>query len=330
MTSAKSNSSNHKDKSFTFILIPWAQNKPIQTIELEYPSTPTGGVIGGDLVPQHLKSFSDENIYQIEATPLKRMSPPPPTSQQKRHLQHNNNDDQTYHERAGIYSYHCLNSDTHHQFANIRATTLSMSCGLLSQRFYGDVFISRLGYFMDAGLGYPIMMNKSIELDEIKFAAYVSPDLRTDVISTLIQERNEAENEEENKNEKDEKLKETQIVQFPQWIVDASKSNYEDSASLAFLAAAMNRQQKQETIEEEEDADDDDDDDEGLDDNLNIKKSGNQLSIDNVKDKDKKKVSSVVVRTPLCLHCRQPCQSLCPNCEGMYFCPSPKSCQENG
>jgi hypothetical protein len=37
-----------------------------------------------------------------------------------------------------------------------------------------------------------------------------------------------------------------------------------------------------------------------------------------------------IARTSLCLHCRGPSTSLCPDCEGAYFCEEPRHCRQSG
>lgn len=310
--------SSENENSFTFILIPWEESKPIQTIDLEYPDM-SCDVGGGDLLPVYLKSLLDENIYQIEATPLKRMSPPP-----KQH-----HDESLFLQASGVYAYHCLNSDTNYKFANIRATSLSMACGLLSQRFYGDVFLSRLGYFINPRVSseYAVMMNKSILLDEIKYATYVSPDLRKQVIFSLLQERN---NKKDETNVKEE-------IEFPGWILEASKSNYEDAAVLALLASTMNRQQNDEKQNDRDDANEEIEDEGKSRNEENVKASDvkdhqNQIGNKAQIQEQHKEVNAthVPVRTTLCLQCRRPSQHLCPNCEATYFCESPRPCKDMG
>ena len=323
ITTTTNNNNNIKPKSFTFILIPFDESKPIQEIEFEYPITQ----IGGDLLPLHLKSFLDEDVYQIEATPLKRMSPPPKQYQQQSHQFY---DEQLFLDASGVYAYHCLNSDTNPKYANIRATSLSMACGLLSQRFYGDVFLSRLGYFQNYhdSNNDIIMMNTSIMLNEIKYATYVSPDVRRSIVETLLEQRQRKNDNNESNNNNDE---EREKVVFPDWILEATRSNYEDAAALSFLAETMNRQNHQNddessSINKNNIIDNNDDTTVGDD-------STNQNNLETkpiVTTETKSSVKSVVVQTSLCLHCRRPSKYLCPNCEGMYFCESPRSCQQDG
>lgn len=35
-----------------------------------------------------------------------------------------------------------------------------------------------------------------------------------------------------------------------------------------------------------------------------------------------------IAKEPLCLQCRGPSRTLCPDCEGVYFCPPPRNCRE--
>ena len=224
---------------------------------------------------------------------------------------------------SGIYAYHCVNSDTNPIFANIRATSLSMACGLLSQRFYGDVFIARLGYFqhMDGDNDIIYMMkNRSLSVDEIKYASYVSPDLRKGVIKALIPPKKQQEETEEGKGiDQDTNIEEEEII-IPTWLTDAAKSNYEDAAALDLLASTMNKQKKEEKDDDQLDDDDDDDDDD--------QDKDTDMSSSKTMPPKKNVTKQVVARTPLCIQCRRPCKDLCSDCEGVYFCS--EQCKASG
>eukprot|EP00551_Chaetoceros_affinis_P011385 CAMPEP_0203678356 /NCGR_PEP_ID=MMETSP0090-20130426/31659_1 /ASSEMBLY_ACC=CAM_ASM_001088 /TAXON_ID=426623 /ORGANISM="Chaetoceros affinis, Strain CCMP159" /LENGTH=128 /DNA_ID=CAMNT_0050545563 /DNA_START=54 /DNA_END=437 /DNA_ORIENTATION=- len=123
-----------KKDSFTFLLIPWQYDKPIQSIEIDYNDNhqnqanndsnddgngDSDGLLkgifsgGGDQMPKHIYTFLDETKYQIEVTPLKRMAPPPNDS----------NEASAFIDAAGVYAYYCANSETSYQFSNVRATS---------------------------------------------------------------------------------------------------------------------------------------------------------------------------------------------------------------
>jgi hypothetical protein len=318
------------NKTFTFILIPWDESKPIQTIKLDYKETDSGG----DQIPKHLKTMLDENTYEIDMTPLKRMSSIPPSTSSSSFANEEEKDRQCM-ELSGVYAYYCSNTDQNPIFANIRATSLSMSCGLLSQRFFGDVFISRLGFFKCpfGSNDYLQMMNRSISLDEIKYATYVSPDIRKGFITSLLQKKRDdgagtgtstdADNKNCSNNDSKEQ-EEIEEVQFPPWLVEAAKSNYQDAKAMSVLAKTM----KNKSLDNDDDDDDDDED------NINVTSSNNRNDGQDGETKRSEKTQtssrSVVVRTPLCLTCRRPCQNTCPDCEGVYFCEPPRQCKENG
>ncbi len=324
-----------RNDTFSILLIPWEELKPIQTIDIAFPGKSksddsstkfgnagnlAGAFAGGkDQIIQHLYSFIDENTVQIEATPLKRMSPI--MSKESSHY----TEEELFH-ASGIYAYHCVNSDTNPAFANIRATRLSMACGLLSQRFYGDVFVARLGYFhhFEDGCDEVIYMmkNRSVSLDEIKYATYVTPDLRKNIIQMMIPKKveeddGEDEGEGEGKEEGDNHHHNEDEIIIPLWLADAAKSNYEDAAALDILASTLNKQTKQEFVDEDGNSDDEDGSEDG--------DEGNNGGMTNKTQKMKKQTlttpasKSVVVRTPLCIHCRRPSKNLCPDCEGVYF-----------
>ncbi len=344
MSSNVSNTPNQENDTFSIILIPWEEVKPIQTIDIPYAKKTSttnspadssshhgnaagnlaGAFAGGkDQIMQHLYTFIDKNQVQIEAMPLKRMSP---TSTIIDTYNPNDDKEEALIHASGIYAYHCVNTDTNPTFANIRATSLSMACGLLSQRFYGDVFVARLGYFPYCDNSNSLneicfmMNNRSISIDEIKYAAYVSPDLRTDVIQALIP----------NNEQKEETQKQKEDIIIPLWLADAAKSNYEDAAALSILAQTMNKKKDEEEEEEkleEIKEDESDDDEEGNVGDHKTEKNSKTSKTTDIPSKTKSS-KSYVVRTPLCIHCRRPCKTLCSNCEGVYFCS--EQCQSAG
>lgn len=362
-----------ENNSFTFLLIPWEYDKPIQSIEIDYSENHQNqqqdedgikGIFsgGGDEMPKHIYTFLDQSKFQIEVTPLKRMAPPAPPTSTSSNGMNADVDEKTLMDAAGVYAYYCLNSDMSYKFANIRATKLSMACGLFSQRFYGDVFISRLGYFRPrgnrrrngskvevgesgSGSGHVAveqqqqqlqMMNKSISIEEIKYAAYLSPDLRKDIVLSLLRSSKPqtTKNETKDDNDNDAPLEESDI-NFPNWLINAAKNNYEDSASLSILAASMNKHQEKNNIddEDEEEVDNGDSSNHGDHDDKGYKPSDTKTITINDQSSSRNKElpkKTIAVQTTLCLHCRCPCKNKCPDCEGMYICGAPKQCRENG
>eukprot|EP00986_Skeletonema_menzelii_P013196 scaffold7554_cov143-Skeletonema_menzelii.AAC.4 len=94
----------------------------------------------------------------------------------------------------------------------------------------------------------------------------------------------------------------------PEWLENAAQMNYHDGASLAALANAMMRSEIS-------------DDDEETDDSSSSASDGSSRSSSMPEQR-------VLTKIPLCLHCRGPASTLCPGCEAVYFCDTPRKCQE--
>lgn len=159
----------------SYVRIPCDISQPLETLELDLSVGQKNA--GGDQLPNHLIRNIDPDRFKIEVVPLKRMSPFDPASRQD--ISANN---------SGVYAYlfsSATGSELDRLEPNVRATCLSMACGLHSQRFYGDIYISRLGYhpFDDAGGGFQLG-NSSLTAHEIQFACQ-TPDLRVDIIAAL-------------------------------------------------------------------------------------------------------------------------------------------------
>ena len=103
-----------------------------------------------------------------------------------------------------------------------------------------------------------------------------------------------------------------QADNIPEWLLHAAKHNYHDGAVLAKLASAMQAR--------EDDNDEDDDDDSN---------SDSSSSVHSAKDLTEQ-AAMLATKVPLCLHCRRPASELCPGCEGVYFCPAPRTCRQDG
>lgn len=287
--------------TISFVRIPWDVSKPLETLELDLSTEE----VGGDQLPKHLKKTIDPDQFVIETVPLKRMAPYDAFVRQYDSVMN----------LAGVYAYRyssATGSERDRLEPNIRATCLSMACGLHSQRFHGDIFISRLGYFPARDENGYQLTNASLTSNEMEFACQ-TPDLRIAIINALNYDVSEEE------------------ISLPTWITEAAKCNYEDSAALAVLASVMQSDKKVVTdvvldsVEEESDSesgsDSDADDNDGDTDNDKIQakeKEGNTSG------------KTFVTKTPLCLQCRQPSANLCPCCNGMYFCESPRPCPELG
>lgn len=181
---------------------------------------------------------------------------------------------------------------------NVRATCLAMACGKLGTRFHGDVMLFRS---KGAG-GY-----QDLVVSDIYGAACVSPDLRLSVQTIL------------NTDENNDRL-------IPEWLANAAQQNYHDNATISRLASVMSANTN-----------------DGFDESDSSESSQSESEEDDSRNKNsvkgKESVNAnlttssqhhFIARTPLCLHCRGPCDTLCPGCEGAYFCNEPHQCREIG
>jgi hypothetical protein len=188
---------------------------------------------------------------------------------------------------AGLYAYfNTPDSDLKggDRRENVRATRLAMACGLLSLRFYGNVLVVR-------GFGGRW---EDLALDSIEGAACLSPDLRASIQKEISRH-----------SEGSKELKPT-----PTWLANAAQNNYHDAAALALVAKAMDAGLQ----EEEEDSDADGE-------------SSGTSEVDTApatSTKTKESSTEFVAKNPLCLHCRSMASTLCPDCDGAYFCLAPK------
>ena len=213
---------------------------------------------------------------------------------------------------AGLYAYfnnvlpqqqQQQQQDSHNKKShNIRATRLAMACGLLSKRFCGNVLFVRSfgGRWED------------LTTEMIRGACCISPDLRTEVQDALSKRTNNGCGGDDN----------TPAASIPpSWLADATQQNYHDGAELAKVFRAMN-------IEGQQDKDASN----GA--KGNIENSANNNSYENGDDEKKNKSNLrnplFVAKSPLCLHCRGPTNSLCNDCKGAYFCDPPRGCRQAG
>jgi hypothetical protein len=203
---------------------------------------------------------------------------------------------------AGLYAYYNVPDDVlndQRQLHNIRATRLAMACGLLSLRFYGPVLLVRSfgGRWEDLSIG------------EIEGACCISPDLRLSIQEELAQE-----------------IGKESPKTIPAWLADAAQHNYHDGAALAQVAAAMNVEPEDDGDEEEDEHDDESEDDDS--DTASVKKEEDTVST--INKTGGLSCKEFVTKSPLCLHCRGLSSCLCPDCEGAYFCQSPRNCRTMG
>jgi hypothetical protein len=288
----------------TFVRIPWDASQPLENLHLELPS---GEFCGGDQLSFNLSRCINSALEKTQTTlqvePLRRMT---------------FYDESLFREHvstvnlAGVYAYFnsCSQEAGGHDVSqpNIRATCLAMACGLHSQRFYGDVLISRLGYAPDEEGVYK-MSNLSITSSELQYACE-SPDLRVESIEKTTDGAHISEKS------------------LPLWLTDAAKSNFEDAAVLSNLASVMLLQDRDQMDDRNENIhveDYDSDDDSSV--SSEAKKK--YLALGEVENYPAPR-KSFVAKVPLCLNCRCPSSNLCPLCEGVYFCPKPRDCLDKG
>ena len=322
-----------------YVKIPCDLEKPLESILLEEEDDKitSSGIIGGnnedekteaeaagDRLPTYLRStFDNPDEVVISTTPLKRMAPVNDVIQNYFNVTN----------LAGVYAHHISKTrQSHNQDqqsssssksnANIRATCLFMACGLHSKRFYGDVYLSRLGYFVVEN--EIKLINSSIVSQEVEVACII-PDLRNDIILStlrndggiLLRDTSSIQN-----------ITDDEALDLPSWLTEASRNNYEDSGALSVLAQIMKREDKNNNDEDEKL------DDAGKSDNDNEETSTeNEVSkcIDASNHNDETNAGKTfITRVPLCLHCRRPADTLCPNCKGAYFCMDPKPCRDQG
>jgi hypothetical protein len=205
---------------------------------------------------------------------------------------------------AGLYAYSSV--PTHAFPKNVRATRLAMACGKLASRFHGDVLFFR----SNGSRGHT-----DLTIEEIYGAACVSCDLRPQIQAALRSKQDG--------------------LNVPEWLANAAQQNHHDAATLSRLASVMcksghcirNNLDESSNDESESSSNDDDDEEEQSifkkNDKESVSDSAVALSASNT-------AKHFVARTSLCLHCRGPSASLCPDCEGAYFCKGPRHCRQSG
>ena len=191
----------------------------------------------------------------------------------------------------GLYAHHGPGEP------NIRATRLSMACGIFAARLYGNVILSR-----SAGA--------DLSVKDVDAACCLGPDIRTTVLAELrlltgLAFPSVADC----------------ATQVPDWIGNATLQTYHDSAVLQRLAAAM-KEDKVSDRESSSSSSSSDDDSTGSDPQSS---SGPEKESSN-----KSQQREFVTKVPLCLHCRRPASTLCSGCDGAYFCDAPRACRIEG
>ncbi|EEC50940.1 predicted protein [Phaeodactylum tricornutum CCAP 1055/1] len=200
----------------------------------------------------------------------------------------------------GLYAAHACTINNAQP--NVRATRLSMACGLFRLRFYGNVVLWRTDF-------------STLSLSDVLTTCCVTPDLRKCVRQVLVVDHA------------------SPVPDVPMWLANAAKENYHDGAVLEKLAAAMIEEKPadehsrgnscdnstvSETIRDQEDSEN-----ELLNATDSIEKLQDVPSLQTV-------TRHFVTNEPLCIHCRGPASVLCSDCRGVYFCTAPRSCRVLG
>uniref|UniRef100_A0A7S2E858 Uncharacterized protein n=1 Tax=Ditylum brightwellii TaxID=49249 RepID=A0A7S2E858_9STRA len=346
-------------QKFQYVFIPSNESKPLRTLMFSTQNEDSGKEDQqhqqqqiGDVMPSHLKCLyhlqktnetkeeeqkngCDE--IEVSITPLVRLNDNRNKNNYHSTYSSSSPSFDPYHDETCAilaYSFDTVKnsndttekqhqqSETNHwntTTPNIRATTLAMACGLHSKRFLGDVYVSRLGYLTEGPLS-----NLDFCKEEIELSACLTPDLRMETLWNISPSSSSSA---------------SQAPKLPKWLVNATKRNYHDGASLSALASVMLRNADKDDDDNSSDdesgssgesSDTDDSDESSLDDDDNE----NDNSLSNSKKNDEGNDSSTIMtsktETTLCLHCRGPCTTLCNGCNGAYFCDNDGKCSQNG
>jgi len=178
----------------------------------------------------------------------------------------------------GLYAHHLPDQNQ----PNVRATRLAMACGLFAMRLRGDVVLSLSA------------RQSSLAIEDVECACCISQDLRPCILAELSPSG--------------------VSLSVPEWLGNASRSNYHDAAVLKRLAEVMKPT-----------SGNDDNSSEGDEHN----KSSRSDDIDTTQDEKICITREFVTTVPLCLHCRRPALHLCEVCSGAYFCDPPSMCRQD-
>lgn len=184
---------------------------------------------------------------------------------------------------------------------NLRATRLSMACGIFAARLHGNVILSR-----SAGV--------DLSIKDVDTACCLGPDLRTTVLAEVRLLANGASPPSADC-----------AIHVPEWVGNATFQTYHDSPVLQRLAAAMkedkvsDREESSESSSSSSSSDDDSTESDPQSSSGPVKESSNELP-----------QQEFVTKVPLCLHCRRPASTLCSCCDGAYFCDAPRACRIEG
>jgi hypothetical protein len=175
--------------SIATVLVPWEDDKPLQILEVD-------NELLDDAVEKALRS------QEVRKSLLLRPSDAAP----------------------GLYAHQRTDRGVQSK-PNLRATRLSMACGLFSIRFYGDVILSR-----SAGANLTIC--------HVQAGCLRGPDLRSSVVAST-----------------------DDSVPIPDWIGNATQQNYHDRPVIARLVTAMKEDKESDNDSGSSSLDDDNNDD---------------------------------------------------------------------
>ena len=276
------------EQTLSYVRIPWDDQLPIETLYQIDRSI----IRFGDAIPYILlEAFELDDVADVRIVPLKRFL-----------FESSNGGDSAVneHHSAGIYAYASPHHNARPCYANVRATCLAMACGLHSQRFYGDVFVSMFGS-VSSSMCDRRMMNMSLRQEDVALACF-SPDLRSIIASQLVSSS---------------RLENATIL-FPPFItpclLDAAKLNYHDAVMIKLLGSVMHSDTGMEPQEPCHDAEID-----KCEQNINHNHSAESRTVPSEETR---------VAVTLCLYCRCPSNNLCTFCRAAYFCAT-RTCRDD-
>lgn len=212
------------------------------------------------------------------------------------------------HDRPGLVAYHLPHHDALETTPNLRATCLAMTCGQFRIRLYGHVllnFMTAPGSTMSTKQGHGLLLKTLV--DVLRAGAIESPDPRQwrpmDTSSQAFQQQK----------------------QVRDWILSAAQENYHDQETVQRWANITASQNQTSEIRPRNDKEDVEEERTNTADGRNV---ANDEQVPGAKHDSATK--HFVTHEPLCLHCRGPTQNLCDQCQGAYFCKSPRDCRING
>jgi len=293
---------------FSYVMIPWAVTSPLETLSFQENQDTRAG----DCMPHILQhALRLDDVSDVRIVPLKRTA-----------LQCSST--ATGCEDAGLYAY--VTSDQSIQSCpNIRATCLAMACGLHSRRFYGDVYVSMLGYGKSSSSNNRIMMNLSMQKEDVE-SVCETPDLRNSIIRDI---RCTSVYDHSTNNS-------SPSIILP-CLLDAAKQNYHDAAMIQRLDAVMqsstHSSKDSRLYDKRKDTDEfmqAENEDQNQFDVISLESSPPVSPTSDIETSMKQLIDkSKTVQVTLCLHCRRSSNTLCTLCQAVYFCDAPRTCRED-